>query len=75
MQWIQATIARLKEEDVPGEITERLESLKGIRFSNEKEFVKKMEALFTPGKLKVGTDNQKGGLDFQGRSKADPYIP
>jgi len=42
-----ATISRLKKEGVPAGITDKLQSLAGIKFVSEKQFLKKMKSVFT----------------------------
>jgi len=46
------TISKLRKKGIPDEITGRLDTLKGIRFENEKQFLKKMKFLFTSGESK-----------------------
>jgi putative ABC transport system permease protein len=47
-----ATISKLRENGIPIEITDRLCMLKGIRFTNEKQFIKEMKSVFTEGESK-----------------------
>jgi ABC-type lipoprotein release transport system permease subunit len=47
-----ATLARLKEKGIPETVINKLEPITGERFNNEKEFIKKMNALFTSKEAK-----------------------
>ena len=47
-----ATISKLKEDGVPGKVVSKLVPLTGKRFTNEKQFIKELETLFTANEAK-----------------------
>ncbi len=65
-----ATISKLKEQGVPENVTGKLEPLKGIRFSNEHQFIKKMKTLFTSSEdKKYGQLIKKEARNFREGSR------
>jgi ABC-type lipoprotein release transport system permease subunit len=47
-----STISRLLENGLPRNIADKLGELKGLRFTSEKQFIKKMKSVFTAGEAK-----------------------
>lgn len=47
-----STISRLLENGLPGDIAGKLGKLKGQRFTSEKQFIKKMNSVFSTGEAK-----------------------
>lgn len=61
-----STLGRLREKGLPEVVIDKLQPIEGQRFTGEKEFIMKMNTVFTPGEAKrYGTTIKKEAWTFK----------